>query len=69
MFGLSSLPSDFGFVFTLVYNYNYGNQLTINNIRNNNGSLVNCPMAAGDSMTILCAKFPSFHYQVINHYS
>jgi hypothetical protein len=69
MFSLSSLPSDFGFVFTLVYNYNYGNQLTINGIRNNNGDTANYPMAKGDSLTILCAKFPSFHYQVINHYS
>jgi hypothetical protein len=68
MFGLSSLPSDFGFVFTLVYNYNYGNQLTINGIKNNNGGTVNCAMSCGDSMTILCAKFPSFHYQVISHY-
>lgn len=69
MFSLSSLPSDFGFIFTLVYNYNYGNQLTVNGIKNNNGATVNCAMACGDSLTILCAKFPSFHYQVINHYS
>ncbi|KAA6302878.1 MAG: hypothetical protein EZS26_001048 [Candidatus Ordinivivax streblomastigis] len=69
MFGYSTLPADFGFVFTLIYNYNYGNKLTINDLRNNNGSLANIAMEKGDSLTVLCSKFPAFHYQVIHRNS
>ena len=67
MFGYSSLPSDFACIFTLIYNYNWGNSLVFNNIRNHNGDLVNYTIAKGDSLTILCANYPSFHYQILNH--
>lgn len=67
MFGYSSLPSDFACIFTLIYNYNWGNSLVFNNIRNHNGNLVNYTIAKGDSLTILCANYPSFHYQILNH--
>lgn len=67
MFGYSSLPSDFACIFTLIYNYNWGNSLVFNNIRNHNGDLVNYTIAKGDSITILCANYPSFHYQILNH--
>lgn len=67
MFGYSSLPSDFACIFTLIYNYNWGNSLVFNNIRNHNGDLVNYTLAKGDSITILCANYPSFHYQILNH--
>jgi hypothetical protein len=69
MFGLSSLPSDFACVVTFIYNYNYGNRITFNNLRNFNGGTGNYAMEKGDILTILCAKFPAFHYQVINHHS
>lgn len=67
MFGLSYLPSDFACVITFVYNYNWGNRVTFLNIRNHNGGLQNYAMERGDSITLLCAKYPSFHYQLINH--
>ena len=67
MFGYSSLPSDFACIFTLIYNYNWGNSLVFTNIRNHNGDLVNYTIAKGDSITILCANYPSFHYQILNH--
>ena len=67
MFGYSSLPSDFACIFTLIYNYNWGNSLVFNDIRNHNGDLVNYTIAKGDSITILCANYPSFHYQILNH--
>nr|DAE30258.1 MAG TPA: hypothetical protein [virus sp. ct5rm7] len=67
MFGYSSLPSDFACIFTLIYNYNWGNSLVFNNIRNHNGDLINYTLAKGDSITVLCANYPSFHYQILNH--
>lgn len=67
MFGVSYLPSDFACVITFVYNYNWGNRVTFLNIRNHNGGLQNYAMEKGDSITLLCAKYPSFHYQLINH--
>ena len=67
MFGVSSLPSDFACVFTLVYNYNYGNRITINSVRNHDGNPVNFNMEKGDTLTLICAKFPSFHYQMLNY--
>lgn len=69
MFGYSSLPSDFACIFTLIYNYNWGNSLVFNNIRNHNGDLANYTIAKGDSITLLCANYPSFHYQILNHTS
>jgi hypothetical protein len=67
MFGVSSLPSDFACVFTLVYNYNYSYRITINNVRNHDGNLTNFNMERGDTLTLICAKFPSFHYQMLNY--
>lgn len=69
MFGLSTLPSDFACVFTFVYNYNWGNSVTFNSLQNQNGGTSNYQLSKGDSITVVCAKYPSFHYQVINHYS
>ena len=69
MFGYSSLPSDFACIFTLIYNYNWGNSLVFTNIRNHNGDLVNYTLAKGDSITLLCANYPTFHYQILNHSS
>ena len=69
MFGYSSLPSDFACIFTLIYNYNWGNSLVFTNIRNHNGDLTSYTLAKGDSITVLCANYPSFHYQILNHSS
>jgi len=68
MFGLSYLPSDFACVFTFIYNYNWSNRVTLLNLRNNNGGTSNYAMEKGDSVVIVCGKYPSFHYQVISHY-
>ena len=67
MFGYSTLPSDFACIFTLIYNYNWGNSLVFTNIRNHNGDLASYTLAKGDSITVLCANYPSFHYQILNH--
>lgn len=69
MFGYSSLPSDFACVFTLVYNYNWGGHINIMNVRNQNGGTTNYGMEKGDSLTLLCSNYPSFHYQILNYYS
>lgn len=69
MFGYSSLPSDFACVFTLVYNYNWGGHINIMNVRNQNGGTSNYGMERGDSLTLLCSNYPSFHYQLINYSS
>ena len=69
MFGYSSLPSDFACVFTLVYNYNWGGHINIMNVRNQNGGTTNYGMEKGDSLTLLCANYPSFHYQLLNYSS
>ncbi len=66
MFGLSSLPSDFGYMFTIIYNYNWSYQLTFMNLRDQNGNMTNVAMAKGDTLTLLCANYPSFHYQVVH---
>lgn len=65
MFGYSSLPSDFAYVFTFVYNYNWGSTLTFKNIRDNNGNYFNHAMARGDVLCLMIAKYPSFHYQLL----
>lgn len=69
MFGYSSLPSDFGYVFTLIYSYNWGGHINIMNVRNQDSGLSNYGMERGDSLTLLCANYPSFHYQLINYSS
>ncbi|MEG0646445.1 MAG: hypothetical protein RR471_04670 [Bacteroides sp.] len=66
MFGYSSLPSDFAYVFTFVYNYNWGSTINLQNIRDMNGNLMTLGMARGDVATLLCANYPSFHYQLIS---
>lgn len=68
MFRLSSLPNDFACMVTFVYNYNYDYTITFNSIRDHGGSQVNYKLSKGDSITLLCAKFPSFHYQILNHH-
>lgn len=65
----TTLPSDFACIFTFIYNYNYGNNVTFNNIRDHNGNVINYKLGKGDSITVVCAKFPAFHYQTINHHS
>lgn len=69
MFGYSSLPSDFACVFTLVYNYNWGGHINIMNVRNQNGGITNYGMERGDSLTLLCANYPSFHYHALSYFS
>ena len=69
MFGYSSLPSDFACVFTLIYNYNWGGHINIMSVRNQNGGTTNYGMEKGDSLTLLCANYPSFHYQMLNYSS
>lgn len=69
MFGYSSLPSDFACVFTLIYNYNWGGHINIMSVRNQNGGTTNYGMERGDSLTLLCANYPSFHYQLMNYSS
>ena len=67
MFGYSSLPSDFAYMFTLFYSYNWGGHINIMNVRNQNGGTSNYGMERGDSLTLLCCNYPSFHYQVLNY--
>ena len=69
MFGYSSLPSDFAYVFTLFYSYNWGGRVNIMNVRNQNGGTTNYGMEKGDSLTLLCCNYPSFHYQLLNYSS
>ena len=69
MFGYSSLPSDFACVITLVYNYNWGGHINLMNVYHQNGGKMNYGMERGDSVILLCANYPSFHYQIINYYS
>lgn len=66
MFGYSSLPSDFAIIFTFIYNYNWGGHINILNVRNQNGGISNYGMERGDSLTLLCSNYPSFHYQLLN---
>lgn len=68
MFGYSSLPSDFACIITFVYNYNWGGHINIMNVRNQNGGMSNYGMERGDSITLLCSNYPTFHYQIINYY-
>lgn len=69
MFGYSYLPSDFACVFTLIYNYNWGGHINIMNVYHQNGSTMNYGMEQGDSLTLLCANYPTFHYQMLNYSS
>lgn len=69
MFGYSSLPSDFAIVITFIYNYNWGGHINIMSVRNENGGVSNYGMERGDSLTLLCSNYPSFHYQLLNRSS
>lgn len=69
MFGYSYLPSDFACVFTLIYNYNWGGHINIMNVYHQNGGTMNYGMEQGDSLTLLCANYPTFHYQILNYSS
>lgn len=69
MFGYSYLPSDFACVFTLIYNYNWGGHINIMNVHHQNGGTMNYGMEKGDSLTLLCANYPTFHYQMLNYSS
>jgi hypothetical protein len=64
MFSLSTLPSNFGFVFTL--KIKAGSQrITLNDVYDSNESMRGYDMAAGDSAIILVTKTPSFRYQML----
>lgn len=54
-------------MFTLFYSYNWGGHINIMNVRNQNGGTSNYGMERGDSLTLLCCNYPSFHYQVLNY--
>ena len=65
-FSLSSLPSDFGCIFTF-HVIGGSSDITLNNVIDWNMSSINLRLAQGDSVQLLVTKFPNFHYQVINH--
>lgn len=67
-FGLSYLPSYFGYVFTLVIRGG-SQRVTINGVYNHDNNLDNIEMAAGDVLTILCTKYPTFQYKVLSRYN
>lgn len=67
MFGYSSLPSDFGYMFTFIYRYDYANTIYLQNVRDINGNITSYGLAKGDSIILCCSNYPSFHYQMINH--
>lgn len=65
MFGYSSLPSNFACQFKLIYNYDWGYELVFTGIKDQNGNHTNVPMRKGDVLELLCANYPSFHYQLL----
>ena len=66
MFGMSSLPSDFGLM--LVFRCLVGSQnVTLTGIYDQNGSVQNYTLAVGDSIILLVAKVPYFGYFLINY--
>ena len=68
MFGMSSLPSDFGLM--LVFRCLVGSQnVTLTGIYDQNGSVQNYTLAVGDSIILLVAKVPYFGYFLINYTS
>lgn len=68
MFGMSSLPSDFGLM--LVFRCFVGSQnVTLTGIYDQNGSVQNYTLAVGDSIILLVAKVPYFGYFLINYTS
>ena len=68
MFGMSSLPSDFGLM--LVFRCLSGSKsVTLTGIYDQNGSVQNYTLAVGDSIILLVAKVPYFGYYLINYTS
>lgn len=68
MFGMSSLPSDFGLM--LVFRCLAGSQnVTLTGIYDQNGSVQSYTLAVGDSIILLVAKVPYFGYFLINYTS
>ena len=65
-FSLSSLPSDFGCIFTF-HVIGGSSDITLNNVIDWNMSSINLRLVQGDSVQLLVTKFPNFHYQIINH--
>ena len=66
-FSLSSLPSDFGCIFTF-HVIEGSHDITLADVYGwNAGSPINLTLAKGDSVQILVTKVPNFHYQIINH--
>ena len=65
-FSLSSLPSDFGCIFTF-HVIGGSSDIILNNVIDWNMSSINLRLAQGDSAQLLVTKFPNFHYQIINH--
>ncbi len=68
MFGMSSLPSDFGLM--LVFRCLAGSKnVTLAGIYGQNGSVQSYTLAVGDSIILLVAKVPYFGYFLINYTS
>lgn len=68
MFGMSSLPSDFGLM--LVFRCLAGSKnVTLAGIYEQNGSVQSYTLAVGDSIILLVAKVPYFGYFLINYTS
>ena len=65
-FSLSSLPSDFGCIFTF-HVIGGSSDITLNDVIDRNMSSINLRLSQGDSAQVLVTKFPNFHYQIINH--
>lgn len=68
MFGYSTLPSDFGYMFTFIYKHNASYQISINNLIAYNGETRTHNMRQGDVTTLLCTNYPSFHYQMMYYF-
>lgn len=68
MFGYSTLPSDFGYMFTFIYKHNASYQISINNLIAYNGETRTHNMRQGDVTTFLCTNYPSFHYQMMYYF-
>ena len=67
-FGYSTLPSDFGYMFTFIYKHNASYQISINNLIAYNGETRTHNMRQGDVTTLLCTNYPSFHYQMMYYF-
>lgn len=68
MFGMSSLPSDFGLM--LVFRCLAGSKnVTLAGIYDQNGSVQSYTLAVGNSIILLVAKVPYFGYFLINYTS